>query len=174
MTGAALQLELVPPASPPTSSALLSPCGRYRFRLERRWSTGPTACFILLHAGTGDAEVDDPAVRRCLKFARRAGAGRLVVVSLYAWRAVDAAELADVADPVGADNDAHIVREALSADLVVCGWGDDQPARRRASVVVPVLRRAGVRLHALRLTADGSPANPLHLPARLRPFPWDP
>jgi hypothetical protein len=74
-------------------TALLSPCGTFRYRLGRRWSDGPTVAFVLLNPSTADEVVDDPTVRRCIRFSERDGYGGLEVVNLYAYVATDPADL---------------------------------------------------------------------------------
>jgi hypothetical protein len=73
-------------------TALFSPCGRFRYRLGRRWAEGPTVALVLLNLSTADDEVDDPTIRRCIDFARRWGYGGLEVVNLYAHVATDPAD----------------------------------------------------------------------------------
>ena len=67
-------------------SAIISPCGRYRYRLDRRWGDGRTMGFIMLNPSTADAENDDPTIRRCIGFAKREGCDAIAVVNLYALR----------------------------------------------------------------------------------------
>ena len=76
-----------------TSSAVLSECGLYRYRLDRRWADGPTCGFIMLNPSTADAEVDDPTIRRCIGFAKREACGALIVVNIYPLRATKPADL---------------------------------------------------------------------------------
>jgi hypothetical protein len=86
----------------PRGDAVISPCGRYRYRLERRFDHGPkVTTFIMLNPSTADAEHDDQTIRRCLGFARAWRCSKLVVVNLFAWRATAPAELKGVEDPVG-------------------------------------------------------------------------
>jgi len=35
-----------------------------------------------------------------------------------------------------------------------------------------MLRKSGIRLHALRITGAGEPSHPLYLPGSLTPQPW--
>jgi hypothetical protein len=74
-------------------TALFSQCGRFRYRLGRRWAEGPTVAFVLLNPSAADAYSDDPTVRRCVDFARRWGYGALAVVNLYAYVATDPEDL---------------------------------------------------------------------------------
>lgn len=43
------QLTLDLDAFAPTRSAVISPCGRYRYRLDRRWADGPSIAWIMLN-----------------------------------------------------------------------------------------------------------------------------
>ena len=95
-------------------TALFSPCGRFRYRLGRRWGEGPTIAFVLLNPSTADDQRDDPTIRRCIGFARRLGFGGLEVVNLYAYVATDPAELRRVGYLVGDENDGHML-EAVRA-----------------------------------------------------------
>lgn len=70
-------------------SATISECGRYRYRLTRRFADGPCATFVMLNPSTADETIDDPTIRRCRNFAIREGCGGLVVVNLFAYRATD-------------------------------------------------------------------------------------
>lgn len=83
--------------------ALLSPDGRYRYVLEREWDPeGSSVCWVMLNPSTADADVDDPTVRRCLRFTRRwaasdpeLGIGRMTVVNLFARRSTSPEALLD-------------------------------------------------------------------------------
>lgn len=145
-------------------SALLSPCGQYRYRLRRTSLLIATkrALFVMLNPSTADASVDDPTIRRCKGFAREFDCERLDVVNLFAWRATDPKELARVHDPVGPDNDEHIRQAAGESDLVVCAWGASEVAHRRMRTVLDLLPRP---LYCLGVTKFGAPKHPLYVPA---------
>lgn len=152
----------------PSAAAVLSPDGRYRYRLTRRWAAaGPVVRWIMLNPSTADANRDDATIRRCVRFTRRWGYSALVVHNLYALRATDPRELALAVDPVGPDNDRYLrgdVESHLDIDLTVCAWGAHPAAAHRAGPVLELLAAAGVRPHALALTASGAPGHPLYLP----------
>lgn len=151
-------------------AALLSPCGRYRYELTRRWATGPLVGWVMLNPSRADAHLDDPTVRRCVGFARRWGYGGLIIRNLYALRATDPAALSTDPDPVGPDNDAHLSR-CGEQDLTVIAWG--ARGADRARVVLSLLAAHGVRPHQLGVTADGQPRHPLYLRGELTPTPRD-
>jgi hypothetical protein len=157
-------------------SAVISDDGLYRYRLERQWSDAPgTTTFVMLNPSTADAEVDDPTIRRCIGFAKRWGHGRLVVVNLFAYRATKPAELLDVDDPVGPENNLHLIKAAREESLIILGWGG--AASRLYALhymrVVDVLRMLagpptvsstdGLALFCLGVTKKGQPRHPLML-----------
>jgi hypothetical protein len=149
-------------------SAVISDCGLYRYRLDRRWSDGPTVAWLMLNPSTADARAEDATSRRIQAFSRSWGYGALTVVNLYAWRATDPRELWRTADPVGPDNDRHIT-EAVAGRTVIAAWG----ANARPDRITAVLALPGMdRLHALELTKDGQPRHPLYLRRDLTPQPW--
>jgi hypothetical protein len=162
-------------------TATMSPCGHYRYRLRRTWGgDGPTACFIMLNPSTADHVRDDPTIRRCVGFARNWGCGGLVVVNLFAWRATDPHELFDVfycrhyprpdgspafhnGDPVGPENDAHILAAVAAASPVVAAWGAQGVMMNRAEAVGHLLAGAGVAPLCLGKTTWGQPRHPLYV-----------
>src|SRR5262245_19133112 len=99
-----------------TKEALISPCGLYRYWLTRTWDNSlRRVCWVMLNPSTADAEQDDPTIRRCVGFARSWGAGGIIVVNLFAFRASDPKALLRAADPVGPDNDGHILKSVLAS-----------------------------------------------------------
>lgn len=150
-------------------SAVISPCGTYRYALERRWSGAPAVLFVMLNPSTADGEHDDPTIRRCIGFARSWGYGALLVANLLAFRATDPDDLPAMPDAVGPENDAWLARLSRRAALVVAAWGADTITGSRAPVVEAMF--AG-QLHALGLTARGAPRHPLYMrgDAELVPF----
>lgn len=159
----------------PPPSAVISDCGRYRYRLDRAWATSDRVCWIMLNPSTADANCDDPTLRRVLGFSQVLGFGKLVVVNLFAWRATDPAELpADIELATGPDTDHHIARAVQSSTMVICGWGTSGPFAARAArlaEVLAIVREAGLVPHAMTLTKDGSPGHPLYLRSGLVPHP---
>ncbi len=159
-----------------TGSAEFSPCGVYRYTLERRWDL-PGApkrlcTFIMLNPSTADAETDDPTTRRCMAFARETGHDRYAAVNLFAYRAAWPANMLAADDPVGWQNDAWITRfasEAKARGMVVCAWGTNGSHMGRDKAVLALLAKIGVEPLCLRLTNGGHPEHPLYIPAPWRP-----
>lgn len=150
------------------SSAVLSPCGTYRYELRRTWGQGHPCGWIMLNPSTADAEADDPTIRRCVGFARAWGYAGIVVRNLYALRATDPRVLWSHPDPVGEDNDSFLL-DAADEDITVCAWGAEG---RRGNAVINALADAGVPLHYLALTRAGMPRHPLYLRSGLSPIPF--
>ena len=144
------------------TGAVLSPCGQYRYRLSRSWLMGEgTVLFIMLNPSTADAETDDPTIRRCIGFARRWGFRALAVGNLFALRATDPRELKRVADPVGPDNDEHLLAMAEAAAATIAAWGQFGVYLQRERHV----RQMIGGLEHLGLTKQGYPRHPLYLRA---------
>ena len=153
--------------------ATFSKNGLYRYLLWRQWGQAfpPSVLFVLCNPSTADAEKLDPTLRRCVAYAQEWGFGRMEVANIFAFRSTDPEAMRSAADPVGPENDGHIIEAARDADLVVAGWGTHGSHRDRGDVVLSLLTIAGP-VHALRITRNGHPSHPLYLPRTLRPFLW--
>lgn len=108
--------------------AIISECGKYRYRLSRLVNTAGIGenrriLFVMLNPSTADASLDDPTIRKCMGFAQRQFHGILEVVNLFAFRSTDPKELKKAHDPVGAQNKSHILRAAADSDMIICAWG---------------------------------------------------
>ncbi len=149
--------------------AVFSPCQRYRYTLWRRWDGALGVVMIIgLNPSTADASRDDPTVRRCIGYARDWGYGGLFLTNLFAFRATLPAAMKAAANPIGPDNDQHLLAVAGVAALRVAAWGVGGQHRGRAAAVAAMLPC----LHCLRLSRDGHPMHPLYLPRGLQPQPW--
>lgn len=160
-------------------SAIISSCGQYRYRLTRPGDLTATrgpAVFIMLNPSVADADLDDPTIRRCRGFARAWGCNGIVVANLYALRSTDPAGLWLHADPVGPENDEHLVQLAsiaISAGEVVCAWGSNARADRVAQVAA-LLFAGGARLRCLGINQAGAPRHPLYVPGSQELIDWTP
>ncbi|HXZ91432.1 MAG TPA: DUF1643 domain-containing protein, partial [Burkholderiales bacterium] len=106
---------------------------------------------------------------RARDYAEGWGYGALIVTNVFGFRATDPDDMKAARDPVGSGNDAAIVRAAKEAAIVVCAWGNHGAYQERSSRVRELLE--GLKLHALRINANGEPAHPLYLPSRLSAIP---
>lgn len=154
-------------------TAIISPCGTYRYTLERAWSSKPRyLLFIMLNPSTADAEKDDPTIRRCRGFAEDLGFTGLLVANLYALRATEPKDLKIQlkfgVDVVGPDNNKHIKKLVKRASLTLAAWGQRGPIFDRAAEVRELVPDA----RALAFTKKGEPRHPLMLPKDLVPITW--
>jgi len=146
----------------PTAAPIFSPCRRYRYTLSRSINTGgKQVLFVMLNPSTADEVQNDPTIRRCIRFAQREGGSILNVVNLFAWRSTDPGVLGEVLDPIGPDNDRHIVEAATKSSLIVCAWGVHGAFMQRGKAVQQLL--ADRPLYALGFTKDGAPRHPLYV-----------
>lgn len=156
------------------SDAVLSPCGAYRYTLTRGAGLGARLVnWIMLNPSTADAHINDPTIIRCIGYTRDWGYGDLVVTNLFSLRSTDPKGLRGHPDPVGPDNDRHLAEQARRADLVVCAWGADLMASRRAPAVLEILRRLGITPHVLGLTSSKQPMHPLFKARSLVARAWE-
>ena len=143
-------------------TARLSPCGKYRYNLGRRWGwpTSRHVLWVMLYPSTADADVDDPTIRKCVRFSYREGFGRLTVVNLFAYRSTDPAAMlalpADVAR--GPENNEELAEQALNAEQIICAWG--VPGGK---MIPEALWPHRFKCYHLGLTASGAPKHPLYL-----------
>lgn len=142
--------------------AVLSPDGRYRYWLARTWDDGPRVCWVMLNPSTADASIDDPTIRRCIRFSRDWGYAGLVVVNLFAWRSTDPRELRTASDPVGPQNWAWIRSSMEKSERTVAAWGAGvEPVAHLRDQV----ENGDEQVWCLGTTKDGHPRHPLYVRA---------
>lgn len=124
--------------------------------------------FVGLNPSTADETQDDPTIRRCIAYAKAWGFDALCMTNLFAYRATQPEDMLAQEDPIGVDNDAHLVALAATAGVVVAAWGTHGVHLGRDASV----RAALSNLHFLKLTHSGQPGHPLYLPKTLTPIPW--
>lgn len=146
------------------ADAVISDCGRYRYRLERQWSEGPKMTFIMLNPSTADHQIDDPTIRRCRNFAKREGCGGFVVINLMAWRATKPDDLPVDAAAIGPDNLLHhdIALDEADGPIVVA-WGSNKRATPFGDDTLRRIARKGLDAYALKLSKSGAPWHPLYV-----------
>ncbi len=146
------------------SGAHLSTCRKYRYSLWRTWDENePVVLFILLNPSTADENLDDPTIRRCIGFAKEWGAGGIVVVNLFAFRATSPDEMMAAEDPIGPLNDHTILEAARSAGMAICAWGNSGSHLGRSTSLKRVLVDKGVELFCLGTNDSGEPKHPLYI-----------
>lgn len=156
------------------TGALFSACRRYRYCLWRRWDIDKPVClFVGLNPSTADETVDDPTIRRCVRFAKDWGYGTIHMANIFAYRATDPMVMRAMGrNAIGPLNNEYLTQLARAADLTVAAWGTHGIHQGRGAAVRAMLLDAGVRPHVLGLTKNGYPKHPLYLPGSLQPMPW--
>jgi hypothetical protein len=153
-------------------TAVISDCRLYRYQLTRRWGPGPAIVWIMLNPSYADASLDDRTIIKCVGFTKREGYSALVVVNLFAFRSRWPDEMKSAADPVGAENDAHIAAVARAGAMTICAWGNDGRHLARDKEVLAWLRANGVAPYALTVTGQGQPGHPVLLGYNNKPRPF--
>lgn len=151
--------------------AVFSPCRTWRYQLWRLWGEAGKAsnvcAFVGLNPSTADESLDDPTIRRCIRFARDWGHDGYVMLNAYAYRATKPKDMLTAVDPVGPDNDQTLRRLRVSdwVTRVVAAWGSHCSTYRQRQVLTAI----GREVECLGLTKDGRPKHPLYLPANAQP-----
>jgi hypothetical protein len=148
--------------------AVFSPCGLYRYEIERHYPTGTrTAMGMMLNPSYADAKKNDPTMGKVAGFSSRLDICRWIQTNLSAFISTDANGLRAAADPIGPKNDQHIVGAALEADIIVVGWGGSvtnlPDYKARIERVLVLLRSTGKPILCWGRTAAGHPRHPLML-----------
>jgi hypothetical protein len=107
---------------------------------------------------------------RLRAYTQRFGFRAFKMLNLFAYRSSDPRVLKTVADPVGPDNDRHLLEAATRRPWWCVALGADGAYRGRDRQVLELLR--GIPLHALALTKLGHPRHPLYLKGSRRPIPF--
>ena len=152
-------------------SAIFSPCRKYRYTLWRHWGgmfVSGYAMFIGLNPSTADEKVDDPTIRRCIRYAKDWGYAGLCMTNLFAFRATLPEVMKAQVDPIGPDNDMYLLDMASDAEVIIAAWGVNGYYNGRDKEVIGLIKN----LHHLGLSNNGYPRHPLYLKKDLKPVLW--
>lgn len=150
-------------------SAVISLCGKYRYRLDRQLpiGDGQVYAFFGINPSTADASIDDATVRKWTGFCKRWGASRYIVGNVFAYRSTDVKALASIEDPFGEDIGDHTTDIINEADILVPCWGDTGKVPPKLQFAFDVLMDAlvssGKPVRHFGLTKAGDPKHPLML-----------
>jgi hypothetical protein len=160
-------------------SAIISPCGTYRYRLERQTAGDGATAVIMVNPSTADAVENDATIRKLIGFGNHYEWGQIIVGNLFAYRAPDVRKLATAENPTGPDNDSHLMEMLREADRFVVAWGPagKLPKRlrtrfRRVLEIADMVSRRPMSIGAP--AKDGHPCHPLMLPYTRELQPWKP
>jgi hypothetical protein len=73
------------------------------------------------------------------------------------------------AEPIGSENDAHLLAAVVDASVVVAAWGVNGSHRNRDDEVFALLKHGGIRVKCLQRTTAGHPRHPLYANGDLKP-----
>jgi hypothetical protein len=160
-------------------SAVISSCGKFRYRLDRTIGMfGATAAIVMVNPSTADAAVDDATIRRIIGFGKRLNWSRIIVGNVFAYRATDVRSLASARDPVGPENTKYLRQIFSEAHIAVVAWGPlaKLPIGLRAEwQSIPRLAdEADASLMCWGVARDGHPRHPLMLSYGAELVDWAP
>lgn len=154
-------------------SAIISDCKNYRYVLKReiiqpiRWVK--PCLFIMLNPSKADASINDPTIKKCMKFAKREGCTKLTVINLFALRSTNADELLIHSDPEGMHNGGHQVTEIENNRFgpIICAWGSHKSIKKTnydVDTLIQIIKNEGVQPLCFKINKDGNPMHPLYVP----------
>ncbi|OAX50322.1 DUF1643 domain-containing protein [Paenibacillus sp. AD87] len=136
----------------------------YRFCLTREWDLGlPRLLYIMLNPSTASESTEDQTSKQCLYFAKELGFGSLEIVNLYSFISSDPTALKDSVDPIGIDNDKHIIEAAKRSNKIVIAWGERHFFNNRNTYVIEFLKQNGYEIYCLKKAKSGHPRHPSRL-----------
>lgn len=165
--------------TPPARSAIISPCGLFRYRLEREIADkGIIAAILGVNPSKADAEIDDQTIRKDCGFGRRLGWRKIIKGNKFAFRATDVDELRTAVDPIGPLNASHLWRIMADADIVIAAWGPltklPRSLRPHWLSVVAIAQQLKKPLHCFGTAQDGQPRHTLMLAYDTPLVLWEP
>lgn len=156
-------------------TAIISPCGHYRYVITRpipqavRWVK--PMLFVCLNPSVADAEIADPTLTRCVGYADREKCTEVTIVNLFAFRATYPKDMLAAADPTGPENIRHVTEQWVkhaSIGIIVVAWGA-QPFALRSELRTEMLGKGAL---CLGTTKTGEPRHPLMVRADQPLVPW--
>lgn len=163
-------------------AALVSKDQRHRYWLTRSFGKpwddkGNNLLFVMLNPSTADADVDDPTVMKCCKYASFWGFDGVAICNLFSFRATDPGQLykRPPAELHNQETDDWLRVFEAASKQVVCAWGTHGlKFPDRVKDVLNLLSPPEARrdLYALKLSKAGAPGHPLYLKDNAKPFVW--
>lgn len=177
---------MTPIETPSERETVFSECRKYRYTLWREFypvrATNPPLLpiegnkahnylmVIGLNPSTADETKDDPTIRKCIGFAKLWGFGALCMTNLFAWRDTKPENMKKATNPIGEDNQHHLLKCASGAGWILAAWGKDGRFINQDLTVRQWLGDISRQLHCLRINKDGSPMHPLYVPYSTQPI----
>lgn len=147
------------------SSAVLSPCGTFRYRLDPQvQASGPVFAYLAVNPSTADATEDDHTVRKCRGFTRLNGGQRFIMGNVFSLRAKDVNDLSCAKLVCGPDHQRYIQEIIAEADILVPCWGSRTKMPRalhpQLEEMLAILRESGKPMKHFGLAKSGDPLHP--------------
>lgn len=154
---------------------------QYRYSLVREWTKpgfAPTQSghivFVGLSPSTANEDKVDPTVTRCIRYACRRGFSRMVMLNLFAYRAIRPLDLKRVENPIGeAEKEVILDRYLTTATEIILCWGSYGTYLNRASAFLSRLQALGVvgKCKAFCITNADQPGQPFQLAGAIQARP---
>ena len=146
------------------SYAIYSDSEKHRYVLNRVWDVeGKCMLFVGLNPSTATEVANDPTVARVINYAKRENFGSAVVCNIFSYRATLPSDMRLFQDPIGKENDKHILEESEKADIILLGWGNHASFLDRGKSVLKLLQPYREKLYCLGFTKSLEPKHPLYL-----------
>lgn len=128
-----------------------------RYQLWRIWDESrPLALFVLLNPSLGDAQKDDPTIRRLIFFSKKFGFGGFYLGNLYAT-VTPYPKTLYLSKPKEEKENIQQIKQMLSlCDKVIFAWG-------RTETAPSWLRELVQNPWCFGVTQNGQPKHPLYL-----------
>jgi hypothetical protein len=140
-----------------------------RTRTTTRTRTKRRIAWIGLNPSTAYEVTLDQTLAAVCRYSRKWGFTDVVMLNLFAFRATDPRDLKRASDPIGPDNDEHLLAEVSTADRVIACWGGHGRFLGRDRQVSALLN---VSFECLLRNRTGTPHHPLYVKSRIRPKPF--
>jgi hypothetical protein len=149
----------------PIRSADFSPCGQYRYRLQRIWDESkPAVAFIGLNPSTANGVKDDPTMRRVISFAKREGFGSVSMFNLFNVIGSKPKIILTHPDPLGPDW-IQWYQKCQAHEVIIFCWGAFKQIASHGRASFMITSTPPGRAYCLGKTNEGHPCHPLFLPS---------
>lgn len=153
-------------------SAILDDTKQYRYHFSCEWGDGGRfVTFVMLNPSIGNQEQEDATLKKCVTYAKKWGYDGLNVVNLFAYISTEPKNLRRQIDPVGPDNNRHVLETVQNSERVIAAWGQSIKTafvKKRIQETLELL--SSVDVYTLDLTVCGEfPKHPLYLRGDLTP-----
>lgn len=139
-----------------------------------------SAVFLMLNPSVASAFINDPTVRRGMRFAAAWGCDVYQAANIHPLRSTQPEALVPWVRRMSGDDWAALQREnneqirlaCIGARYVIAAWGTHGELRGQGQAIREVCSGYGIRLHHLGLTKDGHPKHPLYIKGGTEPQKW--